>query len=168
MKALHYFIVSIVLMIGLALFVVFGNESSKDKIVYVKIQKIFEEFEGTTEYRRKIEALNGKQKIVLDSMRLEVLALVNSRGEEDEVVLKKKEYYNIVFDEFSRNKAEQATAFDQKIWSQINQFIADFGKEHTYKMIHGTKGDGGMMYAAEELDITEEVIEYINNAYQGN
>ncbi|QQX76513.1 MULTISPECIES: OmpH family outer membrane protein [Aequorivita] len=55
----------------------------------------------------------------------------------------------------------------QQVWSRINSYMDNFGKENDYHIILGTQGNGNIMYAKKEIDITEEFIEYANKKYEG-
>jgi outer membrane protein len=54
-----------------------------------------------------------------------------------------------------------------KSWTEINKYIMEYGKENKFDMIHGVSGEGNLMYADEKLNVTDQVIEYMNNKYDG-
>ena len=60
-----------------------------------------------------------------------------------------------------------AKQYTDQIWEQLNQYIKDFGTQHKYKFIFGSRGDGNLMYAEEQDNITSEVLTYVNERYQG-
>lgn len=62
------------------------------------------------------------------------------------------------------NLSAQYTA---ESWKLINQYVSDFGKKEGIVFIYGATGDGTLMYADQAYDITEEVIQYINERYEG-
>jgi outer membrane protein len=46
--------------------------------------------------------------------------------------------------------------------------MQDYGKKHGYDFIYGAQGSGNLMYANGQKNITDEVLKYINERYQGN
>lgn len=52
------------------------------------------------------------------------------------------------------------------IWKDINQYIAEFGKEKHCDFIFGANGNGNLMFANEVHDVTDEVIQYVNKRYE--
>lgn len=45
----------------------------------------------------------------------------------------------------------------------INSKVFEFGKTHNYKYVFNPAGSGSFMYADSTLDITQEVVEYLNS-----
>jgi outer membrane protein len=62
---------------------------------------------------------------------------------------------------------EYITAEETKIWTQLNQYITEYGKTKDYEYILGANGSGSLMYADSTLNITEEVTAFANKKYSG-
>jgi len=69
-------------------------------------------------------------------------------------------------------KAIQEKAADENsklmgsVVAQINGFLTRYGKEHNYKMILIANSSGTIAYAKDGLDITNVVLEELNNEYK--
>jgi len=57
---------------------------------------------------------------------------------------------------------EKTTAYLEK----VQGFIADYAKEHGYDMIYGFNGLNNLLYIDKGYDVTDDVINAINVAYQ--
>ena len=55
----------------------------------------------------------------------------------------------------------------QQVWSRINSYIEEYGQKNNYSIIMGTQGNGNIMFAQKELDITKDFIEFANMKYEG-
>lgn len=55
----------------------------------------------------------------------------------------------------------------QQVWSRINSYMQEYGVQNNYTIIMGTQGNGNIMYAQKELDITDNFIEFANQKYEG-
>lgn len=55
----------------------------------------------------------------------------------------------------------------QQVWSRINLYVQEYGTENNYSIVLGTQGNGNIMYAQKELDITDKFIEFANKKYEG-
>lgn len=143
------------------------NNTVQDKTGFIYATEIFNKYEGTKERTTELEAIQNQQKKVLDSLKVEVTLLEGKLAEDDEQLLYKKQHYNRILSQFAENNQNQIKQHDGELWTQINQYIADFGKEKGYTYIHGVTGQGNLMYADSIRNITPEVIDYINLKYQG-
>ena len=61
---------------------------------------------------------------------------------------------------------ELSSRYTADIWKRINHYVSDYGKTEGYDFIFGATGDGGLMYANDVNDITDEVILYLNKKYE--
>lgn len=52
------------------------------------------------------------------------------------------------------------------VWNRINPLLAEFGKEKGYDIIVGANGMGTVLYGKPAIDITQEVLDYINKEYE--
>lgn len=77
---------------------------------------------------------------------------------------KRQEYY-----QYQQAMEQKAREEDQKITSQVieevNVFVKEYGANNGYKIILGTTGNGNLMYAAEGLNLTEDVLAQLNERY---
>ena len=50
--------------------------------------------------------------------------------------------------------------------SQINSFVKQYAEQEGYDIILGTTQSGSLLYANNALDITEEIVEALNQYYK--
>jgi outer membrane protein len=141
--------------------------NKESEVRYIITSKVFNDFKGTKELERKLQALQQKQKYILDSLALEIKSL-ESLSKNEEAVQKRRDVFNQLSSEFTQSNQEQQQQFTEGIWKQINQYVADYGKEKNIKLIMGANGTGSIMYADSSLNVTNGVIEFINSKYAGN
>ena len=141
--------------------------TQKEEVAYVDMQYLFNEFDATKEYKVELDGLARRHKSILDSVRLNVIGLTNARGEYDSLVIQHRNYFLRIQEEFSNAKMDKANELDSKIWSQINQYVVDYGKTKSYKIILGAGTDGNVMYAQEQVNVSKEVLEFMNKKYSG-
>jgi outer membrane protein len=141
------------------------------KVGYVEIQKVFNGFEMKKELQEKFMKTNAARKKVIDSLSfdLQLLAqkLRDKKSDADLLYLfelKKKEFYKKQT-AFEEDNSVLSNQYDKQILEQMSQYVMEYGKENKYSIIYGTEGNGSLMYATEEFNISDEVIQYINNKY---
>lgn len=149
---------------GLVVFAV--STIIQPKQAFVKNQVLFAQFKGKQDQEAKLVALQERHKQVLDSLGLQLQGL-QSQADKVDAFMKQRDFYMKIQQEFAQEEQQKSAAYTEQIWSQINQYMSDYGKQEGYEYIFGTQGSGSMMYAEESKDITEEVIKYINSKYEG-
>lgn len=162
----------------LALFftiVLAGCGDTQPKIVYVDSAKLYTEFELTKELSSKMENTFGIRKQMLDSLEIEVYSLSRQieaeEGKNKERIAlfeMKRAEYTMKKQQFEEDNQLQSQQYNEQITKQFNQYMNDFGKEKGYDVILGATGDGGIMYANETIDVTEDALKFINEKYNGN
>lgn len=135
---------------------------SKNEIVYVDNMKLFDGFNMTKEMKKIGEKQFLSQKNQLDSLLLKVQ---KSNPTDQELLMKQ-----YVFGKENLNKATQQYAYieSQKIWKRIESYVQDFSKENNYSLIVGSEKKQDVLYASEDVDVTNELIAYINLKYEGS
>lgn len=160
----------------LALVVAIGGTylaiSKQTKIGFVDNQALFSQFNGKVELESRLNGVRNQQQSVLDSLKLRIQlsqsTIDNGEAEAAAAVRQEMQLYQRLEREFGTNIASQSQEFTTQIWNQINQYVREFGTQNGYEMIYGAVSDGGVMHGVPELDITEEVLAFINARYEGN
>ncbi|HBH23992.1 MAG TPA: hypothetical protein DDY13_11285 [Cytophagales bacterium] len=131
------------------------------KIVYFNNQALFEAFYGTKYYEQKLMEEENAMKMELDSLQRVISDMENDTeiASAIEKFRNRKQKLEAGYQKLSGNYTDQ-------LWNQINGYVSEFGEENEYTYILGATGNGTLMYAGENLNITKELIEYINNKYE--
>jgi len=150
-------LVSLALVIGLASYVFLGKTEKKKG--FVLNQQIFEKFNGKKAMEERLNTFRAAAKADLDSISTQINA--NPKNE------KLQQLYAQRLKQVQLKEEELSQTYTADIWKRINGYIDAYGKEKNYEYIFGAMGNGGIMYADEAQNITDEVIEYINKKYEG-
>lgn len=150
----------IFLVVGLFLF---KDSKTNSKIVYVDNNKLFEGFNMTKEMKRVGEKEFNSQKTVLDSLYSKLQSPILSEMEK-KVVMQQFIQEKEVLEQFNQNFATEQSS---KIWTRINSYTADFSKEKKYQLIISSENKRAILYADETVDVTNELLTYLNKKYEG-
>ncbi len=132
------------------------SSCNQKKIGYVDIFKLVSEFELQKEYSEQAKREIEKQKSMIDS----VVFAEQLRDPASSEKLK-NELYTTLYRETEKTNKE----IESMIWKRLNPYINDYGKEKGYEFIHGANGTGNVLYADKDLDLTEDLIKYVNMRY---
>ena len=138
---------------------------NQEKVVFVSVAKVFNGFEMKKELEADYEAVNDQRKFILDSLKVHF----NQRLEMDddatldilkrEILFKEQQ-----FAESDRILVEQSNG---EILTQLNIYMKEFGESRSYYLILGAQGSGSLIYAKPDKNITQEMLKYVNDRYQG-
>lgn len=167
MKKSKTFLLSILNFILIAailslLLVQFLSQDTSTKIAYFDNTEVFSNFnlakelgqiglQNITPQRNKVDSLRSQLKIVSEKSLIENL--------------QKQLVYES--ERLTQMSAAISNETNQQIWSRLNSYAVDFGKQEGYEIILGTTGNGNIMYAKDSLDITTKFLEFVNKKYEG-
>ena len=144
------------------------------KVAYVNTNKVFSEFEMKQELERKLETDLYSKKALVDSLMFQLTSLKNQLESEQEPSQKKIEefyqlqaYYAKQKETYEQYQINETQKYDAQILGQMTQYINDYGKENAYDFIFGADNSGTVLYGDPIGDVTEEVLIFINEKYQG-
>jgi len=168
-------------LVVLALLAIAPVAQAAEKIAVVDYQKIFDEYEGTRDaqttldrelkewddqardMRKEVDALSEE----LESQRL-MLSEERLREKQDELRRKRDEYQRFAEEIWGVNgKAAQRNAeLTQPIAERILDIIAQAGEEADVDIILDA-GTGGVVWARDDVNLTDRIIEDIRVSVQG-
>lgn len=144
------------------------------KVAYVKNIDLYNNFSLKKELENKLTTVKTQRKSILDSLLLELKvssSALQNADKRDEQQIKsfelRKQNYLAKQKEFDEDNERLTSQYNQEIWNQINELVSNYGKQKGYAFIYGATGNGGLMYAEEKYDVTDELKEFINETYKG-
>ena len=149
------------------------HTSFRAKVAYVDVPKVFNGFEMKKEFQEKYKKTEGLRKRVLDSLSFDLQLLakkLNANPKEQALINEfdmKREQFFKQKNQAGEDNAALSAQYDKQILEQMSQYIMDFGKKNNYDLILGADGNGTLMYANEKMNISDEIIVFINNKYKG-
>ena len=147
--------------------------NNNEKTGYIKMGELFDEFELKKQLTGQLEQTVSARKNILDSLKLNLeMMVVNIQGGNASDSLKNrflysKEQFLKKQEQFEGENQRLQQEYDSQIWTQLNEYIEDFGEEKKLDYIFGASGTGAIMYGSESKDVTKEVVIYVNKKYVG-
>lgn len=157
---------------------VFFSLQKKSEVVFVRSQVVFEQYEGMKEAMRvfqekkaswqsNLDTLNADYQKAISNYNLESSKLTLVQKQEREQVLR-QQYDNVSkYAQLLEDKAgEEDQTLTKGVLNQIDEFIKEYSKEKGYKIVVGTTNSGNLLYGDDALDITDELLEALNQNYK--
>ncbi|SRX75250.1 hypothetical protein AEQU3_02244 [Aequorivita antarctica] len=156
-------VINTIALLSLALFFLYTYYGKVNPdVVYVDNIKVFSSFNMSKDLDRTHQKNLQKQKKTVDSI-IAILQDSDKNNPNDEL---QRRFV------FENNKLKEMGEYftnnvSQQVWSRINSYIEEYGTQNNYTLIMGTQGNGNIMYAQKELDVTQNFIEFANKKYEG-
>ena len=167
-------LILILLSFGYTVFIELTNE----KTAYVNINELYSEFTLKKDLELQLTSIQNNRQNLLDSLKLDLNSLariitnnnLTPKDTSNELVKQfylKKQWYHNKSDKFIEQNEILAQEYNSQVLKQLTQYVEDYGRVKHYTFIYGATGEGNLMYADKSKNISKEVIEFINNKYNG-
>ena len=156
-------VVNSVLIVFLTIFLLFQFFKENKTIVYVDSVKLFEGFAMTKEMKRVGEKEFNSRKLLLDNqysaLQNPSLSFLQKKEMMQQFVNGKEE-----LEQFNQTFASEQSA---KIWARIKSYTNEFSKDNNYQLIVGSDNKQMVLFADEKIDVTNDLLVYLNKKYEG-
>mgnify|MGYP000507107917 CR=1 FL=1 len=160
----HPIINSILLFILIVFGVFYFIKNNKQDIVYIDNIKLFNGFNMTKDVKNIEEAKIKKQGKELDSLYTIFQSIKDKQDTSTKNLQQQIAYKSKAFQELQGNFNQ---SLGKNIWNRLNGYIKEYAQTHNLKIILGTSGNGNVMYAKESIDLTNQIITFSNQKYEG-
>lgn len=149
------------------------------KLVYVDSAKLLNNYKGMTDARDAYQKKAASWKANVDTLTQEVQKQIMDyeRGSSrmtakerqlTEELIRTKQKQLIDYQQALNNQAQQEDAkMTGEVITQVNAYLKKYGESKGYQIIMAATEYGNIAYANEALDVTDEVLEGLNQEYAG-
>lgn len=149
------------------------------KTAFINVSEVYDNFQYKLELEKELNSVQQTRTKMLDSLDFNLKQMYNEISQNKELNKKELEMIKYNFqigresylqykEKFDSENEDIKARYTSMIWKQLNQYIKEYGNIKGYSYIYGAKGDGSLMYAAENNNITKEITEFINKRYAGD
>ena len=140
-----------------------GGSPQTSTSVYMETAKVFDQFEMKKNYDERMESDLSREVNLLDSLKQEVNVSIAS-GDSLNAFKLRKQYY-VIERAYNEKYQKLSTQYTNEVNVRLNEYVKLFAEENDYDFVMGSSGQGNIMYAKDDLNITEDLIEFINKKY---
>lgn len=173
-KGISAIVIGLVVAVG---YLFYTQNAQKEDVVYIDVNVLMADYEGMKAAKTEFEKKSKVWQANVDSLIVDFQNELKVYEKERSKMTKKE---NELKQELLRNKQQQVGNYQQAIQRQseeedaklsgevvneVNAFIKEYGKNHSYKIIIGANNSGNVLYAQEGVDITQEVLTGLNAEY---
>lgn len=144
-------------------FLVFSVLKPNHTIVFADKAKLFDGFNMAKELNRAGAKEFQSRKLALDSIQAQLqapgLPEADKRALMQQLIQGRE-----AFEDFQQHFGEEELP---AIRTRLEGYVADYAKAHNHRLVIGTDGRQAVLFGTEDLDITNELLNYINRRYEG-
>lgn len=158
------------IILTLALVLTAGPVFAEQKIGYLDLSRVFDEYQKTKEYDAALEvrhnAFEKERNVKIDKLKEAQGKMALLKEDEKAKVQQEIESLRADLMEFDRqNKTDLTKERDEKIREillEIEKVVSDYAKKQNYSFIFN---DRVLIYGAEPLNVSEDVLKILNAGY---
>lgn len=151
---------------------------TEQKTAYVDTTKIIKEYREMKEVEEEFTSKSDKIKTQLDSLAQsfqkevqEYQANMNGmsteqRQQKEQELMAKQQTIQQQQQMMGNQLREESDVVIDSIVTKVKEYVKEYGKENDYTYIFGSNESANIMYAKDGLDITEEILEKLNESYK--
>lgn len=150
---------------------------NQQKTAYVDTTKLIEEYsemqEVEAEFTTKSDMVKGQLDSLARTFQQEVQEYQENMGtmsteqrqEIEEDLMQKQQAIQQRQQQMGNQLRQESDVVIDSIVGKVKDYVRDYGKENNYTYIFGSNESANIMYAEDGLDITEEILEQLNERY---
>ncbi len=152
---------------------------SSNELVYVDVNQLLEGYKRTEvereTFNKKTQVLKANVDSLVTNWQNELKTYEKERAGmtqkeielKQELLANKQQQLNNYQQAIQKQIQEEDQKMTQTVINDINEYVKEYGKDHGYPIIFGAGGSGNIMYAEDAADLTEKVLEGLNQQYEG-
>jgi len=147
-------------------------------VKYVRSADLIYGFDGMKEAHLQQQKTSDDMKSRLDTLQLDFQRTVNQynsdypklskqeRVEREKLLSLQQDNLRNYSQKIQENIKQQDEKLTQGVLNQVNAFVEEYSKKKGYDIVLGTTSSGNILYATDNMDITQEVTQALNEQYK--
>lgn len=167
--------------VALGLVAFLALSCNQTKIAYIEIDEVIKEYKGMKDAQKELDARETEFKRALDQLAVgyqnglkdyqeKARSMSMQKRQETESQLMQQQQ---LLNQQQQQAQQELQKFGQDKMDEINEtiqdFVSDYAKSNGYTYILGTSNQSkAVLYGENSLDITDAIIEAVNDEYKAN
>ncbi len=129
-------------------------------VAYIDISKVVNAYQMKKDLEQQTAGDLNRIKAVTDSLKMLKKMANNQPSPALDTQIMYAQYA------FKQYYEQSNRAINEKIWERLNPLLETYGKERGLQLLVGANGAGTVLYGDKSIDLTEDLIKYLNNKYE--
>ena len=140
------------------------------KTAFVDNQRLFDAFQGRKELESRLKQTFNQKQLMIDSLGLQIKSLQQTAATSTAQQMRLQgmiQQYQQMQKDTQNDYQYKSQEYTEAIWKQISTYTREYGEQHHYDYVFGIAGSGSLMFGKPHYDITDDVIQFVNDRYAG-
>ncbi|MCG8387831.1 MAG: OmpH family outer membrane protein [Cytophagales bacterium] len=165
--------------LALAVALLYYFHFSSPEIVYVDARRLVNNYQGMIDAREEFKKKTALWQANRDTLAKDVETRVKdfqqnqpgmSKKEKElaeELIRTKQKQLNDYLNATDNMAQQEDSEMTANVLAQVNNYLQEYGQQNNYRIILAATEYGNVAYAAKGLDITDDILEKLNDQYNG-
>lgn len=151
---------SVLVIVCLTALISCSEKELEQRVKFVDSVRLFEEFQMKKEYDQILEEDLKQESSLMDSIRI----LMENTDDTMKVFQLRKDYY-LAERLFNGKYEELSGRYTAMVTERLNEYLKSYGDQEDLDIIV-SGGNGNVLYVRDQVDITDQVIEFANKKFE--
>ena len=138
------------------------------KIAYVRSDKLLTEYIGMKEAKDIFNQKQMQWQANIDSLKGDISQYKSFTKPSKDRIMQMEQNLALYTQQVNALVVEEDRKATEAVYSQINAFIEEYGKKNRYSIILGSGTSNTLLYGDNAMDITDELLQALNENYNPN
>jgi len=156
------------------------QSNQQPRIAYVRSAELVNQYQGMTDARQQFQLTTSRWEANVDTLEMDYKRTINSyeqayarltsneRNEHVEMIRHQEQNLARYSESIQNRSAEEEEKLLIGVLNQVNAFVEQYASTQGYDLVLGTTLSGSILYGTDAIDITDEVLQALNQQYNGS
>jgi len=161
----------------LVAFVILFTSCNQTKIAYINVEDLMKGYDATKALEEKLKAKQEEMTKELDSIgapfQLKVQEYYQNankmsaqkRAETEQALQQEQQILQARQQQAGQVLQQENQTLSEALTKKVDSFVADYAKAKGIQLVFGTSGNGTVMYGDDNLNVTNDILDILNENY---
>ena len=161
----------------LVAFVILFTSCNQTKIAYINVEDLMKGYDATKALEEKLKAKQEEMTKELDSIgapfQLKVQEYYQNankmsaqkRAETEQALQQEQQILQARQQQAGQVLQQENQTLSEALTKKVDSFVADYAKAKGIQLVFGTSGNGTVMYGDDKFNVTNDILDILNENY---
>jgi outer membrane protein len=161
----------------LVAFVILFTSCNQTKIAYINVEDLMKGYDATKALEEKLKARQDEMAKELDSIgapfQLKVQEYYQNankmsaqkRAETEQALQQEQQILQARQQQAGQALQQENQTLSEALTKKVDSFVADYAKAKGIQLVFGTSGNGTVMYGDDKFNVTNDILDILNENY---
>lgn len=138
---------------------------NQQKTGYVDVAKVMEEYDAVKDMEKEVKAKSDAFQAKYEQIAAEMDAQIKAKKMSQTDAQNQGQQLQMAYQQEGQALQQETEAMQKKLIDDFKEFVKEYAKKNGYAFVLGSNESGNVLYGSEKADLTEKIIDAINEDY---